>query len=200
MNDFFKGYNIINNLPYGFDFQNQDGWQLRAHSKWFFENKDHRLSELQNVYHAFCGEYLDFSPESLKGLSNFFSKAIDTEKLSEEEYAAKRAKVPDDIPIDDYDLTIRSRSLIVDVGIYMGEVMIRNHKNMCWEQYKPRSRRNVERGYMVIRINDNIHRNWINPIWLIDVQGWKVSRNRFEPDGIYKVYNYHCNEISPEFL
>ncbi|MDE5555403.1 MAG: hypothetical protein K2J10_09510, partial [Muribaculaceae bacterium] len=67
INDFLKDYHIINNLPYGFDFYNQGLRQIRKHGKWFFENKEQRLAELQNAYHAFCGKYLDYTPESLIG-------------------------------------------------------------------------------------------------------------------------------------
>lgn len=76
MTKFLKDYHIINNLPYGFDFYNQGLRQLRAHSKWFFENKDQRLAELQNTYHAFCGKYLDYTPESLKGLGKFLCRPL----------------------------------------------------------------------------------------------------------------------------
>lgn len=200
MNDFLKDYHIINNLPFGFDFYNQDLRQLRAHEKWFFENKEQRLTELQNAYHAFCGKNLDYTPKSLKGLGDFFLHAVDIEKKSPEEYAAQRAKFPPDIPIKNYTLTIRSLSVIVDVGIYLGEVMIRNHKNMCWEQNKSRNKRDVERGYMVITINHNAFLSYMNPIWVTTTMGWKVAGNTFSSDGLYELYNYYRNEVSPEFL
>ena len=199
MTDFLKDYHIINNLPYGFDFYNQGLRQIRKHGKWFFENKEQRLAELQNAYHAFCGKYLDYTPESLKGLGEFFIQAINTEKLSPEEYATKRAECPPEIPIYDYRFTLRSKSIIVDTGIYLGEVMIRNHKNLYWEQ-NITNKRDLEHGYMVISINHNKYAPYINPIWVIDTMGWKVARNTFFPMGIFDLYNVYCEEVAPEYM
>ena len=63
----------------------------------------------------------DYSPESLKMLGKWFEENVETEKLSEEEYKEKRATVPDYIEIQDWDITIKTRSLAVGIGIYFGE-------------------------------------------------------------------------------
>ena len=200
MNDFLKDYHTIDNLPFGFDFDNQDLRQLRAHEKWFFENKELRLTELQNAYHAFCGEYLDYTPESLKGLGVFFLNAIVPEKRTAEEYAELRAMYPPEIPIDDYRPTNQSKSLMVDVGIYFGEVMIRNHKNMEWKQYITKNKRDIERGYMVIVINSNKYMSWLNPIWVVNVMGSKVLDKTFPVNGIFNLYNIYCEKVDSKYI
>ncbi|MDE6240253.1 MAG: hypothetical protein K2M54_09765 [Muribaculaceae bacterium] len=200
MNDFLKDYHIINNLPYGFDFYNQGLRQLRAHSKWFFENKEQRLAELQNAYHAFCGKYLDYTPKSLKSLGKFFLHAIDKEKLSPEEYESKRAQFPPSIPVTDNRMTLRSISLTVDAGIYWGEVMIRNHKNMHWEQYTPRNKRDGDRGYMMITINPHIFKSAVNPMWINRIAAEAIVDRTRTPDRLHELYNYYSEKVSPEFM
>lgn len=200
MTDFLEDYKIINNLPYGFDFQNQNLRQLRAHKEWFLNNKEYRLAELQKVFHAYCGECLDYSPESLKSLSDFFYNAIETEKLPDEKYAELRVKYPPEIPVNDYDLTVRSRSIIVDVGIYLGEVMIRNHKSMCWEQYMTQNKRVLNRGFMVITIDPDAFASTMNPIRICFVMGEKVADDTFKKNELYNLYKVYNNRVSPRFI
>lgn len=78
--------------------------------------------------------------EELKLYAKWFEENVETEKLSEEEYKEKRAAVPDYIEIKDWDITIKTRSSAVDIGIYFGEVFIKNHKGLKWEQYFSRSK------------------------------------------------------------
>ena len=200
MTEFLKDYHIINNLPYGFDFYNQGLRQLRAHSKWFFENKEQRLAELQNAYHAFCGKCLDYTPESLKGLGEFFMQAIDTEKKSPEEYEAERAKFPAYIPIPEETLTIRSLSLAVDAGIYWGEVMIRNHKNMHWEQNTTRNKRDADRGYMMINLNHNSKGPDVNPMHINQIAASAIADRTRTSDRLYELYNIYCEKVAPEYM
>ena len=201
MTNFLNDYRIINNLPEGaFDRRNQNARQLRAFREWFFENKEQRLAELQNTYHAFCGKHLDHTPESLKGIGEFFLHAIDTEKLSPEEYEAERAKFPPEIPIPDEIMTLRSLSLTLDAGIYWGEVMIRNHKNMHWEQNTTRNKRDGDRGYMTITINPHIFKSAVNPILINNIAGEGIADKTYTPDRIYDLYNIYCEKVAPEYM
>ena len=201
MTDFLKDYHIINNLPEGaFDRRNQNARQLRAFKEWFFDNKEQRLAELQNTYHAFCGKYLDYTPESLKGLGEFFMQAIDKEKKSPEEYEAERAKFPAYIPIPEETLTIRSLSLAVDAGIYWGEVMIRNHKNMHWEQNTTRNKRHGDRGYMIITLNPNSLAPDVNPMHINQIAASAIADRTRSSDRLYELYNIYCEDVAPEFM
>ena len=78
--------------------------------------------------------------EELKLYAKWFEENVETEKLSEEEYKEKKAAVPDYIEIKDWDITIKTRSSAEDIGIYFGEVFIKNHKGLKWEQYFSRSK------------------------------------------------------------
>lgn len=201
MTDFLKDYHTINNLPEGaFDRTNQDTKQLRAFQQWFFENKEQRLSELQNAYHAFCGKYLDYTPESLKVLGEFFLHAIYMEKLSPEEYAVERAKFPQYIPIPDSRMTIRSLSLAVDAGIYWGEVFIRNHKNLRWEQNTTRNKRDGDRGYMVIPLNPKKNRLAVNPVHINRIAAEAIAGKTRNTDRLFELYNVYCEYLAPEYL
>ena len=200
MTDFLKDYHIINNLPYGFDFYNQGLRQIRKHGKWFFENKEQRLAELQNAYHAFCGKYLDYTPESLKGLGQFLLHAIDIEKISLEGFGDKWEKYPQEIPDPDNMTPLRDVSLTVDAGIYWGEVMIRNHKNMDWKQNIDTIKRDLYRGWMVITINPHKFKSDVNPIWITRVAVRGIADRTRTTDIFYELYNINCEEVAPEYM
>ena len=147
-------YQVINNLPIDYDFQSKTKEELKLYAKWFEENKESRLQELIKAVKTTKGYEnweADYSPESLKMLGKWFEENVETEKLSEEEYKEKRAAVPDYIEIQDWDITIKTRSLAVDIGIYFGEVFIKNHKGLKWEQYLTRSKYHMDKGHMVIK-------------------------------------------------
>ena len=200
MTDFLKDYHIINNLPYGFDFYNQGLRQIRKHGKWFFENKEQRLAELQNAYHAFCGKYLDYTPESLKGLGEFLLHAIDIEKFSSKGFEDKWDKYPQEIPDSDNMTSLRDVSLTVDAGIYWGEVMMRNHKDMAWKQNIDTIKRDIERGWMVITINPHTFAQNVNPIWITSVMVLKIADGTCTPDRLYELYNIYCEKVAPEYM
>ena len=104
--------------------------------------------------------------EELKLYAKWFEENVETEKLSEEEYKEKRAAVPDYIEIQDWDITIKTRSLAVDIGIYFGEVFIKNHEGLKWEQYFSRSKYDMDIGHMVIK---GFGKDVLNSIWIIYV-------------------------------
>uniref|UniRef100_UPI0026F2B85D hypothetical protein n=1 Tax=uncultured Duncaniella sp. TaxID=2768039 RepID=UPI0026F2B85D len=133
--------------------------------------------------------------ESLKGLSEFMKREITTEPLEEEYYASLRAKIPDYIDIPTNDLSRKSRSLLFDMGIYLGEVFIRTHHKLRWEQNKYKE---ADRGYMVIRINDGLA-PFFSPLWVIFILGGKVTDNTFVENGLLDVYNIYSGRLSENY-
>ena len=163
-------YQVINNLPIDYDFQSKTKEELKLYAKWFEENKESRLQELIKAVKTTKGYEnweADYSPESLKMLGKWFEENVETEKLSEEEYKEKRAAVPDEIEIQDWDITIKTRSLAVDIGIYFGEVVIKNHEGLKWEQYFSRSKYDMDIGHMVIKGFGKTRLNSIQKLYII---------------------------------
>ena len=182
-------YQVINNLPIDYDFQSKTKEELKLYAKWFEENKESRLQELIKAVKTTKGYEnweADYSPESLKMLGKWFEENVETEKLSEEEYKEKRAAVPDYIEIQDWDITIKTRSLAVDIGIYFGEVFIKNHKGLKWEQYLTRSKYHMDKGHMVIKGFGKIR---LNSIWVIYVLASGLAKKTKKGTRLYELYN-----------
>ncbi len=130
-------YKIIDNLPFGFDFHNRSRKDLIKYSEWFYQNKERRMVALNRAVQQFTGKMWlqDCSVRSLTELNSFLLNNIKSESLSKQELEEKRNTVPTYITIQDWDLTVKSRSLLVDAGIYWGEVIIHNNNSLHWEQF-----------------------------------------------------------------
>ena len=77
------------------------------------------MFELNRAVQQFTGKMLqqDYSIHSLAKLNSFLLNNIKSENLSKQELEEKRKTVPTYITIQDWDLTVESRSLLVDAGI-----------------------------------------------------------------------------------
>ncbi|MCS2389152.1 hypothetical protein NXV57_17875 [Bacteroides thetaiotaomicron] len=95
------------------------------------------MFELNRAIQQFTGKMWqqDYSINSLAELNLFLLNSIKSENLSKQELEEKKKRVPTYITIQDWDLTVKSRSLLVDVGIYWGEVIIYNNNSLHWEQF-----------------------------------------------------------------
>ncbi|MBR5350526.1 MAG: hypothetical protein IK124_04740 [Prevotella sp.] len=186
-----KKYNIINNLPIGLDFYNYDKKKVKLYSDWFVNNKLIRVEELTHVIVAdtqFKTWRPDYSEESLTLLSHWFLNNVERELLSENEYEEKKTSFSSEIHVENWDLSLATYSKIMDVGIYLGDTMIFNNKDLKWEQYTKNKREN-NYGHMVIKIR-NLE---MNPIWLIYILAIKIAKGVRKENGILEIYQIWCN-------
>ena len=125
----------------------------------------------------------DISPIIRKGTKGIILSIL------EEEYKEKRAAVPDEIEIQDQDcdITIKTRSLAVDIGIYFGEVFIKNHEGLKWEQYFSRSKYDMNIEHMVIK---GFGKDALNSsIWVIYILASGLAKKTKKGTRLYELYN-----------
>ena len=184
MND----YNVINNLPFGFDFYNRSQKELKKYSEWFFQNKELRIAELSHAVEQHIGKtwHKDYSICSFNELNLFLLENITSEPLTKDGLKKKRKIIPSHININPCDLTVKSLSLLVDTGIYWGEVIIKNHSLLHWEQYLHKNKNLVDYGHMVIVLENHPP---INPIWLMYIQGLKIIRKKASQNFLTDLYS-----------
>ncbi len=129
---------------------------------------------------------------ALKGLGQWLQQNIETEKLSKEEYQAKRKEIPHYIELEDWDLTIKARSLLVDAGIYFGEVFIINNKGLKWEQYFTRIRNDSSHGHMVIPGFGKLN---LNPILMLQGVGRGLVDETYNSNRVFDLYNIWLEDL-----
>ena len=162
---------LFNILLFSQDFREKDKKELKIYEVWFNENKDKCLLELEYLVQRTLGYedwQMDYSKESLMGLGKWLKTNVKIQQLSEEDYAKVRATVPDYIDIDDWTLTLETRTILLDAGIYFGEVFIHNNKNLYWKQhFSSAKNRDINHGNMVISLS-NKKGSDLNPIRIMN--------------------------------
>lgn len=181
-------YKIINNLPIDYHFSSKTKDELKSYGDWFFEGKNLRIEALIDIVRStpkFDNWEADFTVDSLKDLGKWLTTAIETEKIPIDEYIQKRANVPDYITIKDWDLTTKTRSILVDTAIYFGETFINENKGLKWQQYFSKNKKDVNHGHVVIKLKNKE----LNPVWLLYILGGKsVEKEKGNYDAIYDLF------------
>lgn len=188
-------YNIIDNLPFSYDFSKRSIKELRQYRAWFFDNKQSRLDELNALIHrtpGYADWKMDYSKESLFQLGEFLKHVVEIRPLSPEVYKQQREYFPPEIDILDWELTPRTVSILIDLGMYVGDVLIKNHPGLKWIQYPGRGKIDANYGHMVILINTN---NWVNPTRAMYITGLKVAKGTFTQEWFINSYNFWSDSV-----
>lgn len=181
-------YNIINNLPIDFCYNNFNRNSLKSNADWFFNNKSERISILKTaVSSQYQCDFFDYSCDSLILLAKWLNSNFEKVPLTTSQLEEKRAKTASYIDIEDWRLSDASLSMIFDVGIFLGEMMINNHQGLKWQQYL-KNKNNNDYGHMII----DLGKISMNPIWLVYIQVLKMADGFFSEtclSNLYKIWS-----------
>ena len=148
---------------------------VKSYAELFFAEKDERLKKIIDNVASDCNinpSELDFSEESLEVLYRWLVSHVECIKLVKEEYEVVRKSLPDYIDIDDWRFSDDTFSNIINVGLYLGEVMIHKHPNLKWEQCL-NGKKNIDYGQMIIRVG----KIEMNPMGLVNIICLKTVEN-----------------------
>src|SRR6266851_6630039 len=123
--------------PFPLRFREMSKKELKDYFRWFVEVLPERISELTEAVrqsHGFETWQPDYAPASLDTLGNWFAVQAEARNRTQEELEAikNRLVFPMDIPGEE--LTNRTFSLAMDVGMYFSQVLLKNHPSLHWEQ------------------------------------------------------------------
>ncbi len=166
-----------------YNFTTIDKKDVKLYSKCFWEAKDDRLKKLIDNVASDCNinpSELDFSEESLEVLHKWLVNHVECVKLTKEEYEWKREHIPDYIDISDWRFSDDTFSNIIDVGLFLGEVMIHKHPDLKWEQCL-NGKKNIDYGQMIIRVG----KIEMNPMGLVNIICLKTVENK--PDSLLDI-------------
>lgn len=129
-------YSIIQ-PPFTLQFREMPKKALEAYRTWFHQVTSERLAELASAVKRTPG-YENWEPiltsESLDVLGRWFEGQVETRKKSADEVEETRSKLTFPIDIPDDELTNRSLSLAMDIGIYFAQVILKNLPDTRWDQ------------------------------------------------------------------
>ena len=117
--------------------------ELKRYYEWFMGEIPGRIRVLETFVREdpfYSNWSADYSRESLIGLGEWFVGQIGIRSAGRDEVETirKSLKFPVDIP--DWDLDPKTISLCFDIGMYLGEVILRNKESAHWGVYLARKR------------------------------------------------------------
>lgn len=127
-------YNTIK-PPFTLKFPQMSKEELKEYGRWFHQIMPQRIAELTKVVQSspdFGDWRPSFTPASLSVLGRWFAIQVDTRTRTQEEQLERRSPYP--IERSDWELTDRTFSLAVDVGMYLSQVLLRDYPSLKWDQ------------------------------------------------------------------
>jgi hypothetical protein len=169
-------YTLIQ-LPFSIPFREMSKKQLDAYLVWFHQVFPGRTAELAQAVQetpSYESWEPDASLESLDLLGQWFETQVETRRQTAEEIEEIRARLTFPIDIPEDQLTNRTFSLAIDIGLYFSQVVLKNLPGTRWDQPR-KDRRDVDYGQPVL-----VDFAWgpLNPVSLIEVAARKIAHRK----------------------
>ena len=124
--------------PFTLKFREMSRKELIDYFRWFLQILPERAQELTNVVKSTTGFSEDWNPDymprSLDTLGRWFATQVQTRPRTEEETAEFEARSQYPIDRPQWELTDRTFSMAMDVGMYLAQTLLRNHPSLKWDQ------------------------------------------------------------------
>jgi hypothetical protein len=186
-------YSVIQ-PPFRLKFGEMSKKELKEYSKWFQEMIPQRIEELAKAVKESLGFetwQADFSPGSLNKLGEWFQSQVTTRPRDEEELQ-KIASLPFPTEVPNRELTNRTISLAIDVGMYLSQVFRRQHPSLKWDTVLG-SKQSIDYGQPVLL---GFGRVPFNPVrMMLTLAHGFVDRSRSDK-GLREIYDIWSRMIN----
>jgi len=135
----------------------------------------------------FSGWQENMLVESLDDLGKWFCKQVETRPRSEVEISDIRKRAPalfDAVGIPQDELTGKTISLAIDIGMYLSQIMQKNVENAKWVQ-KTTAKRSIDFNLPVLSTGG---RMVFNPTNLMITYAYGIARGTKKPEGLRELY------------
>jgi hypothetical protein len=123
--------------PFELTFKERSKEDLKNYWEWFHSALPERITELTRAVNRTPGFHAwksDATPESLGLLGEWFRGQVETTQETMEESEEVKARLTFLAGLSEEELTIKTFSLAVDVGMYFGQVILKNVPGTRWDQ------------------------------------------------------------------
>lgn len=129
-------YQIIQ-PPFTLVFREMPKKELKDYKEWFLRSIPERIQILTSAVKSTPGYEkweADYSPKSLESLGEWFHAQVDTRSRTQEEIDNIHSRSSFRIDVSDQELTNKTFSLAMDIGMYLSQVFLKNHASLEWSQ------------------------------------------------------------------
>lgn len=129
-------YSIIQ-APFDLKFREMSKKDLLAYRDWFHSVMPERTAEMAKAVKGTPGFEKwnpHFTPDSLGPLGNWFRREVETRKRTDLEMGEIKSRLAFPMDVPNEQLTNKTFSLAMDIGMYFGQVIIKNLPGTRWDQ------------------------------------------------------------------
>lgn len=139
--------------PFKKKFVEMSANELSDYKRWFFEVMPSRIAGLQREVNL-DAEMRDWCPDhtraSIESLGVWLARHVEARPRTPEEIDRIKGRLTFDVNVEDWQLTDKTSSLAVDIGMYFGETLRANFPTVEW--YQPiKDKRYVDFGQVILR-------------------------------------------------
>jgi hypothetical protein len=123
--------------PFQLRFREMPRKELERYYRWFMEVMPQRVKELSKAVKdtpGFEAWAPDHSPASLDKLGDWFAGQVETRNRAKEEVQAIESRLTFPMEIPGEELTDRTFSLAMDIGMYFSQVLLKSYPSLKWQQ------------------------------------------------------------------
>lgn len=186
-------YEIIQ-PPFTLKFREMSKQELIKYAAWFHGIVDDRVSELEAAVRATLGyeSWMATSKrESLVTLGEWFAGEVKTRPRTPEEIAELKSRGDLLVSAPEADLTNRSFSLAIDVGMYVARTFERNYQQLSWEQFLD-NKKFADYGQPVLTGFGPVP---LNPIRIAVTLAYGLASGKQTGRRLTEIFDYWSNQI-----
>lgn len=169
--------------------------EANIHFDWYMSQIPYRLEQLKSYFEYSDGgdkSELDLSPESLKGLWQWFMPQVKLVPRSQQEIEEHLNQFPvwvrSEILKDDsykYELSMETLTVAMDIAIYFAEVCVREFPGIKWALIT-RTKRHIDfHQPVLVGFVNNVD---MNPRDILHVLCQKVAEGDYSPTKLYDTF------------
>ena len=167
--------------------------ELKEYYKWFMTVMPNRIAQLEkiiNATHKYEEWRADYTKESLCDLGNWFKEEVKTRERTVEELEKIEASLIFPIEINKEELTNKTFSLVIDIGMYFGQVMLHTVPETQWIHILKGSSKHIDYGQPVVR---GIGKLAFNPVQIMLTAAYGIASKTPGKGNLLEIYNIWRN-------
>lgn len=183
-------YDLIN-PPFSLKFRDMSKSELRRYFDWVMQEMPKRIELLREEVISsprFKFWKADCLPGSLDELGMWFSEQIELRELSKARLIEGKHGP---LATKEHELTARTFSLAFDVGLYLAQVFLRNHKSLKWKQ-DTKVKNFIDYGHVLITGFGPVD---LNPIGVVTTLAYGISRKTKNGTRLREIYEIWSKDI-----
>lgn len=180
--------------PFTLKFREMTKKELMEYFAWFQDILPQRLDELATaVKHTpgFEAWQADFTPTSLDLLGEWFAAQVETRPRTQEEIREIQSRSSFPIEVPGEDLTNRTFSLAMDIGMYLSQVFLKNYSALRWDQQFG-NKKDADYGQPVLV---GFGMASFNPVWMLVTLAYGVASKRKTGKSLHELYDIWAKMI-----